>query len=161
MPQKNFDVSRETTQNIMNNLRQNSKLKGKELGDLQTDTGNAASSSNCKWNGNNRNQQTMVEKDGAVMDLGMFKGTSNLGCNTIVVDRDQETGSAEHTNHCMDTDTVILSQAKENDAAFTTQVPNNPEAETINRMEKTVTRTQGPLLPQWTDEQLDELFVFD
>lgn len=145
MPQKNLYVSRETTKNIMNNLRQSSK------------------SSNCKGSGNNRNQQTIVEKDSAVMNPGMSKGISNLSFNTFLVDQDQETGQDEYINRGMGTDTSELSQAKENDvaAANATQVPHNQEAETINEVKKADTRTQGPLLPQWTDEQLDELFVFD
>ncbi|XP_038879214.1 uncharacterized protein LOC120071176 isoform X2 [Benincasa hispida] len=161
MPQMNVDVSRETTQNIMNNLRQ-TKLRGNELGDLQTGKGNAASSSNSKGNGTIRNRPSVVEKERAVIDVGTSKGTSSVGRYTVDVDQDQETGLDEPINHPMGTDPGELSQAKENGAASNTaQVPNNQEAETINEMKKTVTRTQEPVLPQWTDEQLDELFVFD
>lgn len=160
MPQKNFDVSRETTANIMNNLRQNSNLRGSGLSDPVTDQGNAASSSNGKWKGNNINQRTVVEEDGAIMDLGISKPTSSLGCDKLLDDRDQETGLDEPLlNHPMgtDTDTGKQSQAKENDAASNvTQAPNNQESDTINGMKK-----QAPFLPQWTDEQLDELFAFD
>lgn len=160
MPQMNFDVSRETTQTIISSLRQNSKLRGNELGDLQTRKGNAASSSNWKENGTIRNRQSIVEKE-PVMDQSTSKGTSSVGCNTVHVDQDQETGLDEPINHPKGTDPDKLSRAKENGAASNTaEVPNIQEAETANEM-KTMTRTQEPVLPQWTDEQLDELFVFD
>lgn len=159
MPQMNFDVSRETTQTIISSLRQNSKLRGNELGDLQTRKGNAASS-NWKENGTIRNRQSIVEKE-PVMDQSTSKGTSSVGCNTVHVDQDQETGLDEPINHPKGTDPDKLSRAKENGAASNTaEVPNIQEAETANEM-KTMTRTQEPVLPQWTDEQLDELFVFD
>ncbi|XP_023516131.1 uncharacterized protein C17orf53 [Cucurbita pepo subsp. pepo] len=147
IPQMNLDVSREKTQNIMNNLRQNSKLRRNGLGDLQTGKGNAASSINWKGNGTNSNRQ--------FVDLSTSKGTSSMGCNTLLVDQDQQTGLDEPINHPMGTDSGELSQAKETGAASNTaQAPNNQEAEKI-------TRTQEPLLPQWTEEQLDELFAFD
>lgn len=156
MQQMNSDVSRESTQNIMNNLRQSSKFRRNRLGDLRTGKGGAASSSNWNCNETVGSRQSVVEKEGGVIDVGISKRTPSVGCNMVYVDQDQGRGSDEPINHPMGTDS-----AKENGAASSTaQLPNNQEAETINEMKKTVTRTQ-PLLPQWTDEQLDELFEFD
>uniref|UniRef100_A0A9I9DFT5 Homologous recombination OB-fold protein OB-fold domain-containing protein n=1 Tax=Cucumis melo TaxID=3656 RepID=A0A9I9DFT5_CUCME len=157
MQQMNSDVSRESTQNIMNNLRQSSKLRRNRLGDLRTGKGGAASSSNWNCNETVGSRQSVVEKEGGVIDVGISKRTPSVGCNIVYVDQDQGRGSDEPINHPMGTDST-----KENGAASSTaQLPNNQEAETINEMKKTVTRTQQPLLPQWTDEQLDELFEFD
>ncbi|XP_021292315.1 uncharacterized protein LOC110422644 [Herrania umbratica] len=159
--QKVSTLSQERTEGIMNSLRQTGYMKGRVHNDKGIE-GDEALGSSCCIKERNRSQNAFVAKGHSVRQdilsglkkAAVLAGTNECEENVALEDQSSPRNLAASGNH--------LESNQSSGGANLVGVANYQENVTDNGDKK-----QGRLpistglLPQWTDEQLDELFAFD
>ncbi|OMP10651.1 hypothetical protein COLO4_04377 [Corchorus olitorius] len=158
LQQKVSTLSQERTEGIINSLRQTGYLRGRVHNDKVIE-GDEAVVSSCYINRRTRSQDAFVEKEHSVRQetiSGTKKAALLAGNN-----KDEETVVLEmqpSPQNLARRDSQLES-SQSSYALNMVRIANNQENVAINGDLKLPIST-GPL-PQWTDEQLDELFAFD
>ncbi|EOY21343.1 Uncharacterized protein TCM_012841 isoform 3, partial [Theobroma cacao] len=159
--QKVSTLSQERTEGIMNSLRQTGYMRGRVHNDKGIE-GNEALGSSCCINERNRNQNAFIGKGHSVRQdilsglkkAAVLAGTNEYEENVVLEKQSSPRNLAASGNH--------VESNQSSGGANLVGVASNQKTVTDNGDKK-----QGRLpissgsLPQWTDEQLDELFAFD
>lgn len=154
MQPKVFPVEQGTTQGIMNNLRQNGKESSEALIDVEMEETNRAegqkgvTKNQCEV----RMEQTLLEKHASISQT------------ETAASRRTTSNTQEQQLHEDGTDTA-------NDFRPVKQMRRSGEQESVvenpdevtsgSKVNKSRPMASSSLVPQWTDEQLEELFAFD
>ncbi|XP_024022168.1 uncharacterized protein C17orf53 homolog [Morus notabilis] len=151
MPQ--IMVTQERTEGIMSNLRKRSERRGSVHGNRVLE-GNTIPDISCFSNENSRNPTANTEKESSFKKIAVTENT----CSDHVIVTDKQPNlwiPAERDNSSHSTQTI-------NATANLVEVSADQETEIASG---TKPQTKLPVSrispPEWTDEQLDELFVFD
>lgn len=150
---KAFTVEQGTTQGIMNNLRQNVKGSSEALNDVEMVDLNPAEGSNvCPKKGVTKNQcevrmeQTLLGKHDSVSQPEQ----------QLYEDVASETDTADGIRPAKQ---IRISREPHIDEQE--NIMGNDEVTTRTTVHKSQSMASTISLPQWTDEQLEELFAFD
>ncbi|XP_031269041.1 uncharacterized protein LOC116140456 [Pistacia vera] len=163
-PPKTVCVSQGRTEGILNCLRQNTNMRGAEHNDKELEKGNASVSSSFCDAGDSRNNNSVEEEETIVVSVDVADGRKGTSVDTGTDDHEQGILSSKQPGH--------LNEARKNNilgklqcTSVTEKVidtPNSEENENTNGVKKQrqMLISRGSL-PEWTDEQLDELLSFD
>lgn len=160
MPQKAFSSS-QGTEGIMNSLRQNANTTGSAHNNEQMEADRAIRSS-CYIDGSNRNQNDVSGKECLSERQDVANRTIDVAVGTKT-DNDEKVEISEQLNPW---DRASRGNSLEGAqygsfAADMVEAPNNQENKNNNGTMNRPPPTLRASLPQWTNEQLDELFAFD
>ncbi|GAV87063.1 hypothetical protein CFOL_v3_30489 [Cephalotus follicularis] len=148
MPPKAFSLSQERTERIMNNPRENSSESGRRHSDRELEELEVAPVSSNKKNTVGEKEPFLVKENvgGAMKKLvGGFDSTDNDRCFLL----------GEQPNRWTQSGSVLCSGAAE----ILVEVSNQGKDNTNEVKKQSQRFSLRGSLPQWTDEQLDELFV--
>ncbi|XP_020870686.1 uncharacterized protein LOC9330180 [Arabidopsis lyrata subsp. lyrata] len=150
---KAFTVEQGTTQGIMNNLRQNVKGSSEALNDVEMVDLNPAEGSNvCPKKGVTKNQcevrmeQTLLGKHDSISQPEQ----------QLYEDVASETDTADGIRPAKQ-----IRRSREPHIDEQENIMGNDEVTTRTTVHKSQSMASTISLPQWTDEQLEELFAFD
>ncbi|CAL9218133.1 unnamed protein product [Arabidopsis halleri] len=151
---KAFTVEQGTTQGIMNNLRQNVKESSEALNDVEMVDINPAEGSNvCPKKGVTKNQcevrmeQTLLGKHDSISQ------TEQQLYEDVATETDKADGIRPAKQIRRSREPHIDEQEN--------IMGNSDEVTTRTTVHKSQSMASTIALPQWTDEQLEELFAFD
>ena len=154
-------LSLERNEEIMNSLRQTGYMRGRVHNDKGIE-GDEALGSSCCINGRNRSQNAFAGKESSVRQdtvsgmkkTGIVTGTNAHEENVVVEKQPSPPNLAGRDNH--------LESNQSSGNLFEVAVNQEQENETMNgdTKQRQLSISRGSL-PQWTDEQLDELCSFD
>ncbi|XWS50828.1 hypothetical protein CRYUN_Cryun12cG0122900 [Craigia yunnanensis] len=161
--QKVSTLSLERNEEIMNGLRQTGYMRGRVHNDKGIEGNEALGSSFC-INGRNRSQNAFAGKEPSVRQdtvSGMKKAAIVAGANeheeNVVVEKQPSPRNLAGSDNNLGSN-----QSSGGTNLFGVAVNQDQENVTINgdKKQRQLSISRGSL-PQWTDEQLDELFSFD
>ncbi|XP_019099433.1 PREDICTED: uncharacterized protein LOC104777775 isoform X1 [Camelina sativa] len=148
---KVFSVEQGTTQGIMNNLRQNAKRSSEALNDVEMVEINPAERSNfCPRTGVTKNHcEGRMEQKTQLAKHDSISQTEQQLYEDVATDTDTADGirPAKQIRRSPDEQESVMG--------------NSDEVTTQTMVHKTQPMASTSSLPQWTDEQLEELFAFD
>lgn len=151
-------VSQGRTEEILNCLRQNTNMRVPEHNDKELEEGNTSVSSSFRGIRHSRNNNSVEEEETIVVSLDVAGGRKGTSCVTGTDSHEQEISLSEQPSH--------LNQERKNNllGKFQRRSVAEEVIDTRNNEEDKKPRQvliSGGSLPEWTDEQLDELLSFD
>ncbi|XP_044465577.1 uncharacterized protein LOC123195800 isoform X2 [Mangifera indica] len=151
-------VSQGRTEGILNCLRQNTNMRVPEHNDKELEEGNTSVSSSFRGIRHSRNNNSVEEEETIVVSLDVAGGRKGTSCVTGTDSHEQEISLSEQPSH--------LNQERKNNllGKFQRRSVAEEVIDTRNNEEDKKPRQvliSGGSLPEWTDEQLDELLSFD
>lgn len=160
---RQITISQERTKGIMSNLRKRSELRGSVLGDRAMED-NKVRQSSCFSDENCRNPIASTEKESPFIKQVLANGTTKIAVTENTTCDDQVTVTDEQPN--------LWIPAEGDHSSHSMQAVNAKQnlVEVLADQETEIasgTKTQTQLLvsrsspPEWTDEQLEELFALD
>ncbi|KAL5751225.1 hypothetical protein ACOSP7_025828 [Xanthoceras sorbifolium] len=157
LPDKTISLSQGRTEGILNCLRQNANVRRSVPIDKQVKKVNASSPSSSCGAGGSASQNFDVEKEVLVVREDAAEGTKEvaLGLETYVNDQEILLDDQPNSSNQPGCDRLLGT------AASFVDISNKEENGNINGGKESQLLTSKGSLPEWTDEQLDELLAFD
>ncbi|KAK9277988.1 hypothetical protein L1049_027545 [Liquidambar formosana] len=166
MPQKAFSLVQRRTEGVLNEARETINVRGSAQNDIQMEKSDPAPGSSCYSNRNTRNQNASVEREPLLTRQDAAKAIAKLAVRKDTNDNDIGVAVDNPPNSWKqaDGDNLLGSIQCNSTATNLVEVPADQDQEV--RITNGVKKQRQPLiarasLPQWTDEQLDELFAVD
>ncbi|KAG8639814.1 hypothetical protein MANES_14G171300v8 [Manihot esculenta] len=152
MPQMPFSLSQGRTDGIMNSLRQNANKGGSSHNDQQSEC-KEGTWGRCSDDGNKENQN---------VDAGteLFLVNQNVANEAIEVANEMKDKEIKHSTRAGRTNKLEGAQCGST-AEGLIDAFNKQETGNVNRTNRRKPPTWRNSPPQWTDEQLDQLFEMD
>ncbi|CAN8288510.1 unnamed protein product [Cochlearia groenlandica] len=161
---KAFPVELGTTQGIMNNLRRNTKERSESIIDVEMEEMNPGEGRNSWLKGATKNQlevrneHSLLEKHGSRTEIAASRTVSS-----VHEQQQHEDVAIIETDTYDDNRPVIqISRSRgPGNGEVESVMVNSDEVTAGDKVDKSQTVASSSSVPQWTDEQLEELFAFD
>lgn len=157
---QNLSLSQGRTEGIMNSLRQHAMAVACIDEQMEED---APIRSRCHSIGNNRNENALPMEDHLLARQDLDSGRRERAVEPDTSDNDKESVTSEKLNNYNKAgiDHILEGSVYGTAAADSVGALDNQEKRNYNGTEDGQPPTSRAALPQWTDEQLEELFAFD
>ncbi|ESQ30675.1 hypothetical protein EUTSA_v10011472mg [Eutrema salsugineum] len=166
MQPKVFPTEQVTTQEIMNSLRKNARESSEALGDVEMEEMDSAEGSSNTWlKGATKNQcevrmeKTLLGKHASISqtEIAANRTTSITQEQQLQEDVASGTGTADDFRPVKK-----ISRSREPlSGELESAIGNCDDVTCGSKVNKSQPMASSSLVPQWTDEQLEELFDFD
>ncbi|KAJ6881769.1 hypothetical protein NC651_028386 [Populus alba x Populus x berolinensis] len=157
---QNLSLSQGRTEGIMNSLRQHAMAVACIDEQMEED---APIRSRCHSIGNNRNENALPMEDHLLARQDLDSGRRERAVEPDTSDDDKGSVTREklNNNNKAGIDHILEGTEYGTAAADSGGALDNQEKRNYNGTEDRLPQTSRAALPQWTDEQLEELFAFD
>ncbi|XP_061956726.1 uncharacterized protein LOC133678448 isoform X2 [Populus nigra] len=157
---QNLSLSQGRTEGIMNSLRQHAMAVACIDEQMEED---APIRSRCHSIGNNRNENDLPMEDHLLARQDLDSGRRERAVEPDTSDNDKGSVTSEKLNNYNKAgiDHILEGTEYGTAAADSVGALDNQEKRNYNGTEDGQPPTSRAALPQWTDEQLEELFAFD
>ncbi|CAA7048181.1 unnamed protein product [Microthlaspi erraticum] len=167
MQPKSFPVE-QTTQGIKNSLRRNAKESSEAIIDVEMEESNPAEGNNSWLRGVTKNkfevrmEQTLLGEHDSVSqtEIGGSRTTSKTQEQQLHEDEDVAIG-IDTADDIRPAKKISRSREPPNSGELESVLENSDDVTSGSKVNKSQPMVSSSLVPQWTDEQLEELFDFD